>query len=84
MYPDNRKLQGNGTQFRTTVDDKIVSTTLYDVQIPKMNIQGNHSSIRKFVINILPEIYKGVCLLSNKIVSPMKVNKVPLKAKVKI
>ena len=34
MYPDNRKLQGNGTQFRILVDEKVVSTTLYDVQIP--------------------------------------------------
>ena len=84
LYPENRKLQGNGTQFKAVVDEKIVSTTLYDVQIPKMNIQGNHNSIRKFVINILPEIYKRVCIISDSISSSEQVKKVPLKAKFKI
>ena len=60
-YPNPKHLQGQGTQYKTIVDDKNVFTTLYDVAIPKMNIQGNHSSIRKFVIDVLPDIYKKVC-----------------------
>ena len=47
-YPDSKPLQGNGIQFKTIVDEKFVYTTLYDVNIPKMNIQGNHPCIRKF------------------------------------
>ena len=38
----------------------MVFTTFYDVDIPKMNIQGNHSCIRKFVLDIIPEIYKKI------------------------
>ena len=44
-YPDFKKMQGNGTQYKTPMGDRSVSTTLYDVEIPKMNIQGNHSFI---------------------------------------
>ena len=58
LYTNEKKLQGNGTQYKTPVDDRIVYTTLYDVEVTKMNIQGNHSCIQKFVPNILPDIYK--------------------------
>ena len=47
-YPESKELQGNGTQYKTLIDGKNVSTTFYDVLIPKMNIQGNHNSRRKF------------------------------------
>ena len=58
LYPNEKKLQGNGTQYKTPVDDRIVYTTLYEynVEVTKMKIQGNHSCIRKFVLNILPDI----------------------------
>ena len=59
-YPDSKQLQYNGTQYKSLVDGKYVFTTLYDVMIPKMNIQGSHSIIRKFVIDVLPDIYREV------------------------
>ena len=59
-FPDQKELQGNGIQYRAPVDERIVSVTFYDVEIPKMNIQGPHSCIRKFVLNILPDIYKSI------------------------
>ena len=39
LYPDYKNTQGNGTQFKTLVDERMVYTTLYDVEITKMNIQ---------------------------------------------
>ena len=59
-YPDPKELQGKGTQYKAPVDNKIVYATFYDVEVPKMNIQGNHESIRNFVLNMIPEIYKNV------------------------
>ena len=37
-------------------------TALYDVMVPKMNIQGNQYAIRMFVMDSLPNIYKNVIL----------------------
>ena len=59
-YPDSREIQCNGRQYKGVIEGKMVYTTLYNVDIPKMNIQGNHSSIRQFVLNCLPDIYKAV------------------------
>jgi hypothetical protein len=59
-YPNSKELQGNGVQYRTELDDKSVSITFYDVALPKMNIQGNHSCIRKFVLTTLPDIYRTI------------------------
>ena len=39
-YPDFKKMQGNGIQYKTPMGDRSVSTTLYDVEIPKMNIHA--------------------------------------------
>ena len=83
LFPDFKNTQGNGTQFKTMVDDRIVYTTLYDVLVPKMNIQGNHISIRKFVLDILPEIYKKVSGIQHQLQSE-GVKKVPVNAKVKL
>ena len=38
-YLDPKKLQVNGTQFKTVMDEKLVYTTLYDVNIPKMTFK---------------------------------------------
>ena len=83
LFPDFKNTQGNGTQFKTPVDDRIVYTTLYDVVTPKMNIQGNHISIRKYVFNILPDIYNKVRNIPNKI-QLEGVKRVPVNAKVKL
>ena len=61
QYPNPKHLQGQGTQYKAFIDEKNVYATLYDVLIPKMNIQGHHSTIRKFVLDVLPNIYKKVC-----------------------
>ena len=61
QYPNPKHLQGQGTQYKTSIEEKNVYTTSYDVLIPKMNIQGNHNSIRMFVLDVLPKIYKKVC-----------------------
>ena len=60
-FPGGKSLQGNGTQYKTNMEDATVYTTIYDVSVPKMNIQGKHSCLRKFVMEILPKIYKDVC-----------------------
>ena len=83
MFPDYKSTQGNGTQFKTPVYDRIVYTTLYDVEVPKMNVQGNHISIRKFVLDVLPEIYKKVRNIPNQLQSE-GLKKVPVNAKVKL
>ena len=49
-FPDPKFLQGNGTQFKSSIQEGNVFSTLYDVSVPKMNIQGNQKSIRKFVL----------------------------------
>ena len=67
-YPEPKELQGKGTQYKASVENKIVFTTFYDVETPKMNIQGNHEAIRKFVLNTIPEIYKNVKQNFQKIV----------------
>ena len=54
-YPDPKELQGKGTQYKASVENKIVFTTFYDVEVPKMNIQGNHEAIRIFVLSVIPE-----------------------------
>ena len=79
-YPESRNLQGNGIQYKTILEGGTVSTTLYDVLIPKMNIQGNQRSIRKFVIDVLPEIYRDICENS----SAEKIHRLPLNAKMKL
>ena len=48
-FPDPRAVQGNGFQFRTHLKEKTVYSTFYNVEIPKINIQGNHSCIRKHI-----------------------------------
>ena len=83
LYPDYKNTQGNGTQFKTQVEERIVFTTLYDVEVPKMNIQGNHNCIRKFVLNILPELYSKVRNIPSLLQSE-KTKKVPINAKVKL
>ena len=83
LYPDYKNTQGNGTQFKTQVEERIVYTTLYDVEVPKMNIQGHHNSIRKFVFNILPELYSKVRSIPTSIQSE-KSKKVPINAKVRL
>ena len=60
-YPNPKHLQGQGTQYKASIDERNVFTTLYDVLSPKMNIQGHHGTIRKFVLDVLPNIYKKVC-----------------------
>ena len=82
-FPEPKSLQGNGLQFKTPIQEGTVYTTLYDVDIPKMNIQGTHGCIRLFVLNQLPDIYKKVSeryklkLLEN-------VTKLPLSARMKL
>ena len=41
-YPEPKSVQGNGLKFQTPVKDRTVFSTFYDVDIPKINIQGNH------------------------------------------
>ena len=60
-YPGGKSLQGNGTQYQTPMNEGTVYTTLYDVLVPKLNIQGKHIYLRKFVMEILPDVYKDVC-----------------------
>ena len=54
---------GSGHQFKAPVGVHNVSITLYkypgDLN-PKMNVQGNKVSLRHFVCNVLPELYKKV------------------------
>ena len=83
-FPDPMILQGNGTQYQSQVDDRIVYTTLYDVESPKMNIQGNHICIRKFVLTILPVIYKSIRDKIPVIQTADKARKLPVNAKVKL
>ena len=82
-FPEPKIMQGNGTQYKSQVDDRIVYTTLYDVECPKMNIQGNHICIRKFVLSVLPVIYKSI-RDSIPVLMQEKIRKVPLNAKVKL
>ena len=52
---------GSGHQFKAPVGDHNVSITLYKYPgdlTPKMNVQGNKVSLRHFVCNVLPEVYK--------------------------
>ena len=80
-FPDPKMLQGNGVQYRALVGLKFVYITLYDVAIPKMNIQGNHTCIRTFVLNNLPELYKKVTEMSDTIYS---VPEIPINARIKL
>ena len=81
-FPDPKFLQGNGTQFKSSIEEGNVFTTLYDVSVPKMNIQGNQRSIRKFVIDVLPEIYRAVSEGSH--IGAQKRNALPLNTRVKL
>ena len=56
------ELQAKGFQFKFLNENGRVSYTLYDVMVPKMNIQGNQYAIRMFVMDSLPNIYKNVIL----------------------
>ena len=81
-FPDPKHLQGNGTQYKSSIEEGNVFTTLYDVVVPKMNIQGNHKSIRKFVIDVLPDIYRDVSEDSRP--STQRSNLLPLNTRVKL
>ena len=62
-YPNPTLVQGSGLQYKASVDGKLVSVTHYknpDDNESKMNVQGNLDSVKKFVLDILPEIYKNV------------------------
>ena len=84
-FPESRQVQGNGTQFKTCVSDKYVHTTFYDVNIPKMNIQGNQEVIKQFVFNLLPDIYSKICeiyeIQNNR---ELESSKLPLNARIKL
>ena len=82
-FPGGKPMQGNGIQFLTRVDDGNVFTTLYDVVVPKMNIQGKQTCLRKFVMEILPDIYRDVTggVTSSE---SNKIEKVPISARVKL
>ena len=82
-FPDRKLLQGNGTQYQTHMDNGTVFTTLYDVSVPKMNIQGKHICLREFVMDVLPEVYKDVCIAPGNMI-PDKLEKLPLNARVKL
>ena len=77
-FPGGKYLQGNGTQYRTQMEDGNVFTTLYDVLVPKMNIQGKQRCLRKFVMEILPDIYKEVC----EELPSLETEKLPINARV--
>ena len=81
-FPDPKHLQGNGTQYKSSIEEGNVFTTLYNVVVPKMNIQGNHKSIRKFVIDVLPDIYRDVSEDSRP--STQRSNLLPLNTRVKL
>ena len=51
-FPEWKTLQGNGSQYQTRMNNGIVYTTLYDVAVPKMNIQGKQECLREFVMDI--------------------------------
>ena len=82
-FPGWRILQGNGTQYQTKINNGIVHTTLYDVSVPKMNIQGKHEYLREFVMDVLPDVYKDVCH-EIPMLNQEKVEKLPLNARVKL
>ena len=50
------ELQAKGCQFKFLNESGRVSCTLYDVLVPKMNIQGNQYAIRMFVMDSLLKI----------------------------
>ena len=81
-FPDPKFLQGNGTQYKSRMEEGNVFTTLYDVMVPKMNIQGNQKSIRKFVIDVLPEVYKAVSEASR--IETQKSSILPLNTRVRL
>ena len=62
-YPNPTLVQGCGLQYKASVDGKLVSVTHYENpndNVSKMNVQGNLDSVKKFVLDILPVIYKNV------------------------
>ena len=82
-FPDPKAVQGNGFQFRTHLKDKTVYSTFYNVEVPKINIQGNHSYIREFVLNELPNIYRSVSEYS-QVNSVQNTSKLPVNARIKL
>ena len=81
-FPNPKALQGNGTQYKSSMEEGNVFTTLYNVLVPKMNIQGNHKCIRKFVIDVLPEIYRAVSEETQ--IGTQRNNFLPLNTRVKL
>ena len=81
-FPDPKFLQGNGTQLKSSIVEGNVFSTLNDVSVPKMNIQGNQKSIRKFVIDVLPEIYRAVSEALH--IEVQRRNALPLNTRVKL
>ena len=75
-YPGPVELQNNSTMYKASVDGRSVSITFYDADIPKMNIQGNHGCIKRFVLDILPDVYKAV-KEEIECIEPVSSDKVP-------
>ena len=78
-FPDPKELQGNGMQYKTMVDERTVSITFYSVEIPKMNVQGYHACIRKFVLDTLPDVYTAVREAVD-IIEPLNIENAHVKA----
>ena len=56
-FPEPKFLQGHGTQYKSSMEEGNVFITLYDVTVPKMNIQGYltqhyHQSWSKILLEI--------------------------------
>ena len=81
-YPESREIQCNGRQFKAVIEEKIVYTTIYNVDIPKMNIQGNHSCIKQFVLNDLPDVYR-IVHKNQQTISP-EITRLPMNARIKL
>ena len=81
-FPEPKFLQGHGTQYKSSMEEGNVFTTLYDVMVPKMNIQGNQKGIRKFVIDVLPDLYRAVS--EGTQIETQRSNFLPLNTRVKL
>ena len=81
-FPEPKFLQGHGTQYKSSMEEGNVFITLYDVTVPKMNIQGNQKCIRKFVIDVMPELYREVS--EGAQIETQRSNLLPLNTRVKL
>ena len=81
-FPNPTLVQGAGLQYKVAVEGKLVSVTHYENpsdNVSKMNVQGNIDAVKKFVLDILPQIYRNV----NDAASKRGKTKVPVATRIK-